>query len=65
MFVNRIVELKLQKKLSDHQAVFFCSPVSVSSLSNEMIADQVRANLGIVRGGRDTPFSLSNSPCKN
>lgn len=58
MFVNRIAELKLQKKLSDHQAVFFCSPVSVSSLSNEMIADQVRANLGIVRGGRDTPFSL-------
>ena len=37
---------------------FFCSPVSVSSLSIEMIADQVRANLGIVRGGRDTPFSL-------
>ena len=23
-----------------------------------MIADQTRANLGIVRGGRDTPFSL-------
>ena len=27
-------------------------------MSIEMIADQARANLGMGRGGRDTPFSL-------